>query len=359
MRILVLWADEVSANLGVRALARGTELLARRVWPDAEISFHNFGSSDTPVRVGSVRSALKERITRRGGLEQWLSGFDLVLDTRSGDSFSDLYGVRRLVVMSMMADAVSRAGTPVVLTPQTIGPFATPAGRQLGRRAMRRALLVMARDSVSAGAARSLGRSVDVLASDVVFGLPVPVVARTRDVLLNVSGLLWTSADPGMGAGYRQMVRNLVRTLQSEGRQVGLLAHVLDSPSSDNDLTAIRDLQREAGSAMEVIVPTNLDDVREATASAALTIGSRMHACLNSLSVGTPAIALAYSRKFGPLFDDIGWGLTVDLRTAQDPLPIVRQVLGDVESLRRSAREAADRGRQLLDGAESALGALA
>ena len=44
-------------------------------------------------------------------------------------------------------------------------------------------------------------------------------------------------------------------------------------------------------------------------------IGSRMHACLNALSVGTPAIPLAYSRKFAPLLGDLGWAHVVDLRT--------------------------------------------
>ena len=45
-----------------------------------------------------------------------------------------------------------------------------------------------------------------------------------------------------------------------------------------------------------------------------------MHACLNSLSVGTPAIPLAYSRKFAPLLADSGWTRCVDLRNSADPV---------------------------------------
>ena len=49
-------------------------------------------------------------------------------------------------------------------------------------------------------------------------------------------------------------------------------------------------------------------------AGASLVVGSRMHACLNALSVGTPAVPLAYSRKFAPLMADLGWEHVIDLR---------------------------------------------
>jgi colanic acid/amylovoran biosynthesis protein len=43
-----------------------------------------------------------------------------------------------------------------------------------------------------------------------------------------------------------------------------------------------------------------------------------MHACLNALSVGVPALPWAYSRKFKPLLDGLGWTASLDLRTEQD-----------------------------------------
>jgi polysaccharide pyruvyl transferase WcaK-like protein len=45
-----------------------------------------------------------------------------------------------------------------------------------------------------------------------------------------------------------------------------------------------------------------------------------MHACLNALSGGVPAVPLAYSRKFAPLLAQLGWTYGVDLRTAADPV---------------------------------------
>ena len=80
------------------------------------------------------------------------------------------------------------AGTPVVLGPQTIGPFRTRRGRALGLWSMRRAVSVMARDSVSAAYAEGLGRPVDV-----------PPSAPLFDRCLGLSGRDPAWQPPGRG----------------------------------------------------------------------------------------------------------------------------------------------------------------
>ena len=320
MRVLTLWADDRSSNLGVRALARGTAALVARAHPGAEVVAVHYGGSTAPTPVGDWRRLLRARLDPREPLLDWLGGFDLAVDTRAGDSFADIYGARRLVTQSLLAELTVEAGTPVVLGPQTIGPFGSRRGRALGRWSMRRASCVMARDTVSAAYAERLGHPVDVVSTDVVFALPRPRVARTRDVVLNVSGLLWAPNPHVDHATYRATVLAVARGLLGSGRRVSLLAHVLDSPVADNDVPAVHEVAALLDQPdVEVVVPTDLDDVREVTASAALVVGSRMHACLNGLSTGTPAVPLAYSRKFDPLLADLGWHHTIDLRRSSDP----------------------------------------
>lgn len=82
---------------------------------------------------------------------------------------------------------------------------------------------------------------------------------------------------------------------------------MLDSPVVDNDVPVAESLGAEYGGAVDVMVPKSLTDVRETLASATVAIGPRMHACLNAIPLGTPALPLAYSRKFLPLLNDIGW----------------------------------------------------
>lgn len=352
MRALVLWADDTSANLGVRALAQGTTALLRRAFPDVETVTQNYGAATAPVRMGDRKALTVERWTRRGGLGDWLGDFDLAVDSRSGDSFADIYGQARLAAMSAAAAAVRRAGTPYVLGPQTIGPFNTKAGRRVAARDLRRADLVMARDASSAKVAADLGRPVDVLTTDVVFALDVPVRHTTHDILLNVSGLLWHDSPHVDAARYRQLLTDLHDGLVAAGRRVSLLVHVLGNSTTDDDTRAADAFARLRD--VDVVLPASLEDARVAVAGAELVIGSRMHACLNSLSVGTPAIPLAYSRKFEPLLARLGWTTGFDLRESEDPTQAVLAAADDV-ALAAAASGVRDRAQELLVPAVDAL----
>ncbi|NEM89967.1 polysaccharide pyruvyl transferase family protein [Galbitalea soli] len=353
MRVLILWSDDKSANLGVRVLASGTAALVTRIWPYADVVYQNFGQRNPHLPIGRIRSIVRERLTNAAGMKDWLAGFDLIVDTRAGDSFADIYGIGRLRTMSAVSEFASEAGTPVVLGPQTIGPFTTRQGRAIGRFSMKRAALTMARDSASAEYAKSLGRPVDVLTTDVVFALPVPQPAAPRDVLLNISGLLWQESPHVDATVYRETVTALYRELTARGRRVSLLAHVLESPSADNDVPAIRAFVESVAPTAEVIVPADLAEVRSVIAGAGLVIGSRMHACLNALSVGTPAVPLAYSRKFAPLLGDLGWGHSVDLRSEPDPTRAVMESLDT--DLGAEVAAVGIRAQELLGRAETAL----
>ena len=359
MRVLVLWADEHSPNLGVRVLARGSRDLISRVWPDAEFEFADFTSRPPQVPWGRVRSLVKERVVGRLGMKDWLEGFDLVWDTRSGDSFSDIYGSHRHSVMSAVHEFAVQAGRPVAMAPQTIGPFTSVSGRMLGRRSLRRSALVFARDPVSAAAAAALGRPVDAVTSDLAFAIAPPErTAAHRDVILNVSGLLWQD-NPHLDArAYREAVTAIVRMLLANSRSVALLPHVLDSHDRDNDAPAVDALTAEFGSDLEAVAPRDLDEARAIIAGSNVLIGARMHACLNALSTGVPAIAMAYSRKFAPLFDAIGWPYSVPATASgTESAARVLEILA-VPTLGEWAHRAQARGRSSMSPIRPALNSL-
>jgi polysaccharide pyruvyl transferase WcaK-like protein len=213
----------------------------------------------------------------------------------------------------------------------------------------------MARDSVSAKAATRLGRPVDALTTDVVFALDIPEVTTRRDVIMNISGLLWRSNPHVDAAAYRAAVTGLYDALVAEGRSVSLLAHVLESSGPDNDLPAVHEFAQSHAPDAEVLHPTSLTDVRQMLRGANLVIGSRMHACLNALSVGTPAIPLAYSRKFAPLLGDLGWDHVVDLRSQADEVDRLAVEIAAQSSLRAETAELGQRAAGLLERATDAL----
>lgn len=357
-RVLVLWADDESSNLGVRVLGQGAAALARRAWgQDTLIEFQSFSYGPLGTQL-SGKVVLKGMLTANRDLRKRMEKYDAVIDTGAGDSFTDIYGLKRLAIMFYTRFVAQRSSVPVILAPQTIGPFETLIGRVLAKRTLRSAHSVMARDSVSMMFARELGPEADCLATDVIFALEQPpaLASSTADVVLNVSGLLWSGDAHVSKEKYQLLTRELIDKLLAAGRSVTLMAHVLDNPSPDNDVTVVTNLAAEFPNGVAVFIPKDLDDVRRFISGCNVVIGARMHACLNALSVGKPAIPLAYSRKFAPLLADIGWPHTLDLRSDQGIADKVLNLLGDGQ-LGAEAKRVRAKAEERLDAAVGHLAA--
>lgn len=344
-RILVLWSDDTSLNLGVRALSAGSSILARKVWPGCSVDKQDFEAGDSEVAFN--RESFKRDIRGfRGPIKTKLRGYDVILDTGAGDSFTDIYGLKRLILLSYVRFLASRGNRQIVMLPQTIGPFNSRIGTVIARWYLKKADLVFARDAASEAAALSLDCKVDLIGTDLVFGLEVPSVSKTRDVILNISGLLSSSNPHVDHVEYLNYVEQLITELSARGRRVSLLAHVLDSDNLDNDVPIVRALAARHG--LEYIIPSDLDDARAMLASARLVIGSRMHACLNALSVGVPVIPWAYSRKFAPLFAQFGWAQIVDIRHG-NPIPSTMKFMDQLEGTSEKAATVANSQKAILD----------
>ncbi len=354
MRILLAWADETSPNLGVRALGRGSQDLLQRIWPEAEFTYMNYGTKPEAV-TWSPRGLIREWVTGKRGMRDWLGGFDLYWDTRSGDSFSDIYGLPRHTTMSLIHEFAARSHVPTILAPQTIGPFGSRRSRLLARRDVHRSKLVLARDPMSARASASLGRPVDLTTTDLVFGIDQPVPEPGNDVLLNVSGLLWRSLHHGDPHVYRRQIEGVIDGLLDRGRAVTLFPHVLDSADVDNDVPLAIELHDRYDGRLDLVIPRDLDHARALIAGARVVIGARMHACLNALSTGTPAIAMAYSRKFAPLMSELQWPHVVDAGRSNDAVGRILAAVDDPE-LTAQARSAQARGQHMLAGAAELVG---
>lgn len=344
----MLWADSESGNFGVRVLAAGMAEIARAAWGhNAIVEFQDFAVGDSAVSFGA-RSVVRDIMRSDGPIKAKMGQYDIILDSGAGDSFTDIYGLKRLSIIIYARRVAYKLRIPLVLGPQTIGPFRTLVGRWAARSSLRKVEIVIARDRRSAKYAHTLGKSAVGISTDVVFALSQPAPDKQRDVVVNVSGLLWFGDRHVNSAAYRDELVKLVRGLLERGRQVTLLAHVV-AAGADDDVYAIRDLKRAVGEDFDTIVPATLDQVRSVLSSANMVIGSRMHACLNALSAGTPAIAWAYSRKFGPLMRDIGWNLVLDLtdpsiNPAVDTLALLDSLSQsdlelDVARVQKNARE--------------------
>lgn len=336
MKVLVYGALPQQPNLGVAALAHGARSVLQQAFPGVDVRFRSTGpDGDGPISLSHTSPLVKEMLFNRKGLRDWTKSFDVICDIRGGDSFTDIYTTKRLFKLSAFPLYARALGSRLVLLPQTIGPFRRRRSRLLARLYLSLSTAVMARDPKSADVAAELGRPVDLTATDVVFAIerPADIERGSQDVVVNVSGLLWAENSHIDAESYRAATRRLIDALLERGREVTVLAHVVGATETghDNDRTALAALRDEYGDRLSYSVPADLTEVRRLLASANVVVGARMHACLNALSVGTPAVPLAYSRKFKPLLDDIGWTHTVPLDA--DPGTVADQTLGLVDRL--------------------------
>ena len=352
LRICLIMHSTRSDNLGVGALSLAEiEILrgiARDLGAGIEITVVDFKDRRVPYATGpDLRIVDLDRrlMTRPSGYFAIARRSDLVIDIGGGDSFADIYGPRRLNRMFLLRYLTHLAGTPLVMAPQTIGPFHRPLSRLLARLSMRLCALVAARDALSIAAAREMGlRREIVAASDVALRLPHvppaprPAGARPR-VGLNVSGLLmgggYTGRNEfGLRMDYPALMRDLIRHFQGLGTEVHLVAHVIvpEGPmTGEDDYRACATLAAEFPGT--VLAPAFASPVEAKSYIAGMDffMGARMHACIAAFSTGVPVMPMAYSRKFEGLFGALGYGHTLDC-TSLDAETVKAKVLDGFEN---------------------------
>ncbi len=282
-RALLAGAPLDTGNLGVSALGTSTAFGVKQRMPQMELTCFDHGRlmRRHEIVINKARlevdlcgalftrrwhrpeSLARIRIAARlGGLlnpaARRILAANAVLDISGGDSFTDLYGAWRFRQVTLPKIIALENRIPLILLPQTYGPFRAPKAQRVARRIVRGAAMAWARDARSFNILRDLlgpdhfDPARHRLGVDVAFALPAnepqgdrlppPMrewLVRNGDqeqplVGLNISGLIWH--DPasardryGLQADYREaIVGLLVRLLRDPARpRVLLVPHVL------------------------------------------------------------------------------------------------------------------------------------
>ncbi|MCS7089705.1 MAG: polysaccharide pyruvyl transferase family protein [Verrucomicrobiota bacterium] len=286
-----------------------------------------------------------------------LTEMDVVGDIRGGDSFSDIYGMRRFLLGFLAAWTVILVGKPLVMFPQTYGPYRHPIARWLARYLLRRARVILARDAESQrvanewiGPHRSAWLTPDVafalearlpkrleLSPPLNLGHGCSAVAGVRPIGLNINGLMYNGGYTrrnqfGLQLDYRSFLPKLVTALlQEHPGEIWLIPHTYAPPESvESDPEACRRVQEAMPVELKgrIRVVTGEYDCHEIKGVIGLCdfmIGSRMHACIAALSQGIPTVGIAYSRKFEGVFETVGmreW--VVDARKLEESKALQR-----------------------------------
>ena len=334
IKIGLLWHSASSGNLGVGALTIANLAIARTVAEGLglEPHFTIIGMRDGDVRYLEPDQAEVFVVDRRSLLSPagcWavLGQQDCVLDIGGGDSFADIYGLKRFLYLWLTKLQTTVQNVPLLLSPQTIGPFDRKPYRQLARFALERARVVVARDEISLNCLRSMAPNANGrLSVDVAFALPYADNSANRGgerlkVGVNVSGLLFNEAESGknrfgLDVDYADLSRRFITDLlERDGVEVHLVTHVSPMGEAWDDDGRVADrLAAEFPAVVRAPTFAGPCQAKSYISGLDFLIAGRMHACIAAFSSGVPVVPIAYSRKFTGLFGMLDYPWIVPVR---------------------------------------------
>ncbi len=267
-----------------------------------------------------------------------LESMDVVCDIRGGDSFSDIYGMRRYILGCLPIAVAIILGKKVVLLPQTYGPFKGRISRHIARFIMLHSSIILSRDIESIDLVKNTIRKSDKkidlrFCPDVAFTLepqpimqveikpPLPQLSKKRIIGFNINGLLYQGGYFGsnmfrLKMDYKKFTLLLLESiLKSKEHRVLIVPHTfgsIDNVNSDPNasLRVMRQLEGKIDTKRLHIVSRqyNQSEIKWIISNCNYFIGSRMHSCIAALSIGIPTIGVAYSKKFKGVFESVGKG---------------------------------------------------
>jgi len=372
MKICLLGATFTTNNMGVNALTMGTIKSIHYKYPDAEIILLDYGTqdlsynidlegNDIPVYLVNMRFSkkvfqnnhilfllflamivriipsrrIKNRITKRNKVLNIIDQVDFANSIAGGDSFSDIYGIRRFFYVSLPQILIITMGKKLILLPQTLGPFTRKTVRFCASYILRRAYLVFSRDNRGIPEMKKMLKSkfdedkfkfcydvgfiLDPIASKETNYDSYIHKEKTTDLLvgLNVSGLLYMGGYTrnnmfGLKVDYHELIAKILDLLINQNRAtVLLIPHVfgIENPESDaKACLAVFDHYKDQyeGKINVVRGSYNQNEIKYIIGLCDFFIGSRMHACIAAISQCIPAVSIAYSKKFLGVMETIG-----------------------------------------------------
>lgn len=371
IKIGLLWHSASAGNLGVGALTLANLALAQEVAADLglapEFTIFSMRESAAGYLVeGEVDTFVIDARTLLSPSGYWsaVARQDCVLDIGAGDSFADIYGPRRFAFLWLTKIMAKFRNTPLLLSPQTIGPFTKRGYRPFARMALAGVDAVVARDQMSLDVLNDLAPSAkNVLAVDVAFALPYHDHSAQRGtgpvrIGINVSGLLFNEAISGrnrfgLDVDYAALMRRFIADVISRPDvEVHLITHANHKHDLwDNDRNIADKLALEFPLAKRVPDFRDPSEAKSYISGLDFLVAGRMHACIAAFSSGTPVVPVAYSRKFSGLFGMLHypWMVPVTGANTDDALAYLHDCFDRRGELSRDACASQGKIKELLD----------
>ena len=358
VHIVLIFHGAQNDNLGVGALTASEVEILRSVTKHTNIDLKitivdGYTKRPTYISGPEITVTNIRALRRPWQFYKLVKKSDLVIDIGGGDSFTDIYGRKRLLRLFMMKYMTHFARKPLVLAPQTVGPFSSFISRYLAKLTINKSALIVTRDTMSTQCIKELGVSKPVIeASDVALRLPYEKVVKPQTdeqikVGINISGLLLRGGYSGknmfgLKVNYEKLIFDLVSRFinHPDNCEVHLIPHVIcwENGAIEDDFSACQEIAKFFP--MAKIAPSfeTPSEAKSYISGLDFFTGARMHGCIAAFSSGVPVVPMAYSRKFEGLFGALGFNYTVDCKS-DSAEEIITQTIATYENRMKVAEE--------------------
>jgi len=341
IKIGLLWHNIYSPNRGVSALTLANMDLLKQAFGDCEFYVLGYGTvvdNKKQECVEIIPFGLSEVLRLNFDGIYALRKCDVVIDIGEGDSFYDIYGLKRIVNQFFTKDLAKYFCGKLIFAPQTYGPFDHWWGRMLGRLSAKFSDAVFSRDDKSAETFSKLTNINVERFTDLAFALPFTQEKKGQVVGINVSGLLYSedSNDFGLGIDYKIFTHRIIEHFLSNNVKVELISHVSGGLERESDQKVCDQLLKKYPTlhcAPEYVSPS---DIKSRISQYEFFIGARMHATIAAFGAGVPVVPVAYSMKFSGVFNRLGYSTILEAKahTTDSAVEYIKNMYSRREDLR-------------------------
>lgn len=234
-----------------------------------------------------------------------------------GDGFSDIYGDRLFMGRMNQTFVLWKIGVPLIMLPQTIGPFKKTCNYDIAKKIMRYAQKIYVRDNRYIEELNNLGLDYERTKDLSAYMLPLSwdIDIKSNSVGINVSGLAYSNRFPNLEGRfdvYPELIDRLINHFRKKGCTVYLIPHsyCCSRPNENNDdmvackmaFDCLEDKTNVVFVDKDLISPC----VKYVISQMSFFIGTRMHANFAAIFTNVPLFGLAYSYKFQGAFEENG-----------------------------------------------------
>jgi len=325
-------------NYGCEAIIRGTEKILKNIYPDGEIVYASLRPDDDKKRLSESEVKIVKRklksfpsVSRINGILSYNTGYylnglfnediswadecDLILSI-GGDLYTLPHNHKKrrfrpyFNPLIQFGEIMMNLNKEFIIWGASVGPFENDnKAKKVFVNHLKKVDLITSREPVTTSYLKDLGIYRNVIESpDPAFMLKNPIIKNEKKsgkkeliIGLNLSPLSAAQLDIKNETNYYiSLIRKLVEKFNAN---LVLIPHVVsDFNLLDDDLRYLKSIYDNLPEDLMDNVKIAEHDpgylgIRGTLQTCDIVIASRMHCCINAISIGIPTIFLSYSKK--------------------------------------------------------------